>query len=201
MGFAPPGIHLDCEYHQTGLVTYVGYPEHLIKVAGPNLRREWRILRGIDDEAAKNIMRAIVATKDNPDRLLSDYLALALGRKMAGWFIDPIGKNFTSEKRANIGKVLEYITDNLREQMTLQELASVANMSQSHFVRQFHEITGRTPHGYVREKRVDLAKRLLRESSMTTAEIALICGFSSQSHMTVVFKKWAGVTPGQFRSM
>lgn len=96
-------------------------------------------------------------------------------------------------------RVLEYIGDNLHRQITLDELAAVAGRSKYHFVRNFTAAFGMSPLRYLIQRRTDAAKRMLRGGTASLAEIAFACGFASQSHMTTVFKKAIGVTPGQYR--
>lgn len=55
-------------------------------------------------------------------------------------------------------------------------------------------------HQFLLDKRVEQAAALLTNSSLSIAEIAYACGFSSQSHMTTVFGKRVGVPPAQYRT-
>jgi len=91
--------------------------------------------------------------------------------------------------------VTNYINDNLERDLSLQELAAIAQLSQYHFCRLFKRSTGLSPHKYVTHQRVEKAKRLLKQGSMTLAEIAMICGFNHQSHLHRHFKRQTGVTP------
>jgi len=63
----------------------------------------------------------------------------------------------------------------------------------------FREATGVTPHQYVLDVRLRHAQEWLRKKNSALIDIAAHCGFSSQSHMTSVFRKRLGVTPGEFR--
>lgn len=94
-----------------------------------------------------------------------------------------------------LGRVLEYINENLNEDLSLVTLADIAGMSVSHFARSFKSTLGITPHCYLLQGRVARAKSLLEAAHLTIAEIALECGFVSQSHFTTVFRKIVGATP------
>jgi AraC family transcriptional regulator len=59
---------------------------------------------------------------------------------------------------------------------------------------------GKTPHSYVLDRRLDLAQQLLLETNLRIVEIAVRCGFSSQSQMTTTFHHRLGITPGQYRA-
>ena len=67
----------------------------------------------------------------------------------------------------------------------------------SHFLRVFSKATGQTPHAYLVNLRVNLARELLATGTRP-AEAAVAAGFSDQSHLTRVFKRIVGVTPGHY---
>jgi AraC family transcriptional regulator len=96
-------------------------------------------------------------------------------------------------------RVVDYIEGHLSSGLSLNELATVAGLSPFHFARCFQQELGKTPHRYVLDRRLELARRLLSETECPLAEIASRCGFSSQSHLTTAFRKAMGVTPGQYR--
>jgi len=96
-------------------------------------------------------------------------------------------------------RVQELIESRLEADLTLQELASEVGYSRSHFLRMFHATTGTTPHRYVLNRRVERARRLLGDPEMSIAQVAYCCGFSSQAHLTLAFRKVCGLTPGEYR--
>ena len=67
-------------------------------------------------------------------------------------------------------------------------------------MRAFKQATGKSPHSYLIDRRVAKARALLRDSSASLAEIALMCGFNSQAHMATLFRQRLGASPGQLRS-
>lgn len=96
-------------------------------------------------------------------------------------------------------RVLTYIEDNLHRQITLAELAAVANLSQYHFGRKFKNRLGMTPLQFLANRRVEAAKHRLRSTSESLVEVSMSCGFASQSHFNTVFKKVTGTTPAVYR--
>lgn len=82
---------------------------------------------------------------------------------------------------------------------SLSELAGECGVSVAHFSRAFKRSTGVAPHQWQLGRRMARAQTLLVNSKLSIAEIALNCGFSSQSHFHSAFKHTAGVTPGQWR--
>ena len=96
-------------------------------------------------------------------------------------------------------RIRDRIEAELETELTLSSLAKESGYSRAHFLRMFRVATGLTPHQYVLERRLSNAQQLLRQSKMLLADIALKCGFSSQTHMNDVFRKRLGVTPLEYR--
>ncbi len=96
--------------------------------------------------------------------------------------------------------VTEYIEDNLEADLSLVDLANILRMNVFHFARSFKQSTGLPPHQYVLRKRIERAKSLLVERGSSIAEVALRCGFGSQSNFTTAFRRLTSVTPSVYRN-
>ena len=96
-------------------------------------------------------------------------------------------------------KVLDYISGRLAEPLRIEELASIAGLSASHFSRAFKLATSSSPHRYVLTARLDRAKELLRSGTTPITEIATATGFATPSHFSVVFRQHFGAAPRQYR--
>jgi AraC family transcriptional regulator len=94
---------------------------------------------------------------------------------------------------------MEYIDDNLTDELSIAALAQIARTSQFHFARQFKTAKGVTPHQYVLERRIEMAKRLLLDRHLSIAGVANACGFATQAHLTTVFHRLVGITPKAYR--
>jgi AraC-like DNA-binding protein len=94
---------------------------------------------------------------------------------------------------------IEYIQDNLQRELSLDGIAGVVGLSPFYFAHSFKATTGVPPYKYVLQCRIERAKALLREPSLSIAEIAYEVGFGNQSHMTTVFRKTLQVTPNVYR--
>lgn len=81
--------------------------------------------------------------------------------------------------------------------VTLSDLAREASLSKFQLIRAFGKMTGMTPHAYLMQRRVALAKRLIR-NRLPLAEVAHMAGFADQSHMTRLFVRKYGVSPGRY---
>lgn len=95
--------------------------------------------------------------------------------------------------------LMVFVEDFLAHDIGLVDMAAVAGYSPDHFARLFRETFRATPYQYLLSRRVERAKTLLRDPSLSIAMIALACGFTSQSHLNAVFKRLTGVTPGRYR--
>lgn len=107
-----------------------------------------------------------------------------------------IPRPITAE-RASVLRVRAYLEEHFTENITLDQIATLANLSPFHLLRVFRDTVGLPPHCYLTQIRVMRAKRLIA-ASMSLAEIARAVGFSDQSHLTRHFKAITGVTPGQY---
>ena len=94
----------------------------------------------------------------------------------------------------------DFIDQNLSENITLEDLAALAGLSSYHFSRKFKADLGIAPHAYVLSRRINRAKCLLNSSRLPLKLVAAECGFTDQSHLSRVFRKFLGVTPNNFRN-
>jgi AraC family transcriptional regulator len=98
-----------------------------------------------------------------------------------------------------VRRIKEYMEANLSIDLRIKAVARVSGYSQTHFLRMFRASTGATPHQYLIERRICRAQELIGQATVKLAEIAVRCGFSSQSHLATVFRKRVGMTPTEYR--
>lgn len=96
-------------------------------------------------------------------------------------------------------RISDYVEAHLAEDLSLSDLATVAEMSNDSFARAFKKTIGQTPYRYLLERRVRRAEALLADTDDAIAGIAYATGFSSQSHLTTTFRRINGLTPHAFR--
>jgi AraC family transcriptional regulator len=96
--------------------------------------------------------------------------------------------------------VLDYIESNLDHNLTLTEIARLVELTPRYFCEVFRLAMGRPPHQYQIEQRIERAKMLLHLPNLSLINVALMVGFSSQSHLNVYFRRIVGVTPARYRS-
>lgn len=107
-------------------------------------------------------------------------------------------KNVKNNTYPAIEKAISYIKENLTKDLSLETLAKHVSLSPIHFHNLFKSATGKTLHDFVEEQRIKEAINLLATTDMTLAEIALQCGFSSQSYFSYVFKRRMQTTPRKY---
>jgi AraC family transcriptional regulator len=96
-------------------------------------------------------------------------------------------------------RVKEFVDAQISNVITISELATVAGLSQFHFIRAFKDSVGLSPYQYILSERVRRARELLSESDLSVANVALAVGFSDASQLKRAFRKFVGVTPTAFR--
>lgn len=99
-----------------------------------------------------------------------------------------------------IEKSMDYLHEHLTDDLTLSDLAQVANMSETYYSSVFKKLNGISPWGYISAKRIDLAKHYLTESPGTMLALALRCGFKNTANFNRTFKKYTGLTPSEYKS-
>lgn len=98
-----------------------------------------------------------------------------------------------------VRRLVEYMRAHLGEEIGIAELAAIAHLSPFHFCRVFRKSFGVSPHRYLMQERVDMAKKLLADHCLEIAHVAARVGYATQSHFTAVFRRLTGVTPRQYR--
>lgn len=128
------------------------------------------------------------------ETLLQSVLARFVGR-YADATLRP--KKFGHEPRA-VTQIKQFLEENFMADISLAALSNITGLNRFHLVHVFTKAIGIAPHAFLRQVRVRNAKKLLLEGQ-GIAEVALVCGFSDQSHLTRWFKRLWAVTPAQYR--
>jgi transcriptional regulator GlxA family with amidase domain len=95
--------------------------------------------------------------------------------------------------------ITSYLSFNLNEPLSIENMARRANLSPSRFSALFKRRYSLSPHQYLLNLRVNHAKELLRNTELSQGEIAVYCGFSDIHHFSKTFKKRTGATPGEYQ--
>jgi AraC family transcriptional regulator len=166
-----------------------------------------RYLSDIQDDMIREIGRAILpelAAESSAGRMFAEASALALAARLAHSYAEPAPRRpqrLRSHRldEIRLRRVLDYIAENLGQGITIEQLASVACFSPSHFAHMFSVTMGVAPHRYVSRQRLQRAMTLLADGKRSLSDIAFSCQFSSQTSFNRAFLRATGVTPGEYR--
>ncbi|MFT3982614.1 MAG: AraC family transcriptional regulator [Lachnospiraceae bacterium] len=144
----------------------------------------------------QNILSNIGSTNMHHEALLSKYILLILTDILTYNAACPN----TSLQMNPIEETIQYISSHIQEELSIQELAKRANLSPYYFIRVFKKETGYTPHEFVLNSRISMAKLYLKSYPLSIKEVGFLCGFSSESGFCTTFKRMVGNKPSDFRS-
>jgi AraC family transcriptional regulator len=158
-----------------------------------------------DDDTIASLGRAVLPALSRPDQasqLFVNHVLFALAIHVAQTYggmrrlPPPIRGGLATWQ---VKRAKEILTANLDGRVLLKEVASECQLSVSHFSRAFSRTTGTAPHKWLLSHRIEVAKEKLRDGRLSLLDVALACGFADQSHLTRVFTRIVGVSPGAWR--
>ena len=159
----------------------------------------------IDDDTIFGLGQAVLPALRHPDQasqLFVDHALLALGVHVAQTYggMRPLSPLIRGGLAAwQVRRAREILSANLDGRLPLKEVARECGLSASHFSRAFRRTMGAPPHNWLLTHRIEVAKAKLGDGRSSLSEIALACGFADQSHLTRVFTRIVGISPGAWR--
>jgi AraC family transcriptional regulator len=158
-----------------------------------------------EDATARHLLLSLRPALERPgeaNALFVDHVAAALCSHVAQTYggIQRLQKRPRGglapwqEKRAK-----ELLESDLSAEFPLSRLALECGLSVRHFTRAFRQSVGMPPHRYLLKRRIERARDLLRDRSLSLLEVAIACGFSDQSHFTRLFRASMEMSPGAWR--
>ena len=205
LGFFPPGLAVritsPANRHIQVLWETDLYPTLLPELGAAASRFDF--LYAVPDPLLSQIVTTLAQEIEGgfADKILIESLSTALFIRIAQRFIGrlplPTKKGLSPER---LQRVREFVEAHLDEDLSLTVLADVACLSPYHFSRSFKETVGVGPQRYVIQRRIERAKALMRRTNQPLALIAQEAGFGDQSHLTSMFRREMGVTPGRYRA-
>ena len=147
-------------------------------------------------------LKAEVGNSDPSSRLYVEALSLVLMHELNR--LERTTPKATSPLRGGLPvrqqkRVVEFIEEHLAEDISLATLAELVDLSLYHFARAFKQSFGVPPHRYHMARRMDRARDLLQRSALSVTQIGLEIGFRETSSFTRAYRRFAGVTPSEFR--
>ncbi len=110
-----------------------------------------------------------------------------------------LGSNRTFEPKKVVQATIKFMTAHLGESISIEEVADTVHCCRAKLFEVFKDSTGMTPNDYWQRLRIDQAQNLLVRSNKSITAIAMECGFSSSQYFSSVFRKYAGVSPSDYR--
>jgi AraC family transcriptional regulator len=174
-----------CEPHQSLLVSAEAFAEQPL----PGCRRPFsaKAIEILDD-----VRRAM---ERNPESAHAAALRLVTLLTPSAQAADTRGGLAPWQKR----KIDRYLKEKLEQTIYVEDLASHVSLSVSHFCRAFKESFGTTPHMHIIRLRLELAQRLMLTTEEPLSQIALACGMADQAHLSKLFRRGVGESPGAWR--
>ncbi|ULC60900.1 AraC family transcriptional regulator [Flaviramulus sp. BrNp1-15] len=158
-----------------------------------------------DEKTAINLMSKIKALSsengvDDFIKLLKllEELANSKHQRTLSQNIDERENQFEGSDK--IKKVHDFLNENYARKISLKEISSLVNMSQSSFNRFIKKRTGKTFIEFANDKRIGYATKFLVETDLSVAETAYRCGFNSIANFNRFFKKSKNITPSKFKT-
>jgi AraC family transcriptional regulator len=158
----------------------------------------------VRDAAIETVIRSVLLPlrwSEPADRLVASHAVRTLIVHLASRFSERTAKALYARgglPPAVLRRVAEFVEAHLEAPLSIDDLAEVAGLSPFHFARAFKQSVGEAPHRFVLHRRIERAKALIVADGLPLAEVAVACGFSSQSHFTLRFREVTGLTPKRF---
>ena len=149
-----------------------------------------RFLKALEPQSPASRAHIDTLVRSLGMHLLARY---AVGRRLSV-------PRFPTMPPRKLRRAVDYIEANLHRDLSVAHIAEQVTMSASHFSHAFRKTVGLPPHRYIRDRRIERAKALLRECEMPLSEIAQRVGFSSASNFSVLFHRATGTTPRTYRN-
>ncbi|EWY39559.1 AraC family transcriptional regulator [Skermanella stibiiresistens SB22] len=164
---------------------------------------------GVLDPIVRQLASHLLTMTERPElatRIFVDHVALALDAQRGQDHIPSISEPQAQQARGGLApwqerRAKELMGGQPGTDLSLASIAGECGLSVSHFARAFKQCTGKPPHKWLLESRVERARDLLLNTGMSLAEVALECGFSDQSHFTRVFSRVVGTSPGTWQRL
>lgn len=168
-------------------------------IANTTLVTRYAIEGGLDEETAFTLSDVYIKRMEN---CKTYYELNLLNEKMALDFTQRVAESKKSVRGAYakpVAKCIACILKNLPNKITVNDLAEEVHLTPKYLSHLFRKETGGTISSFIKEQRVEKAKKLLMYSQYSYNEISDSLAFYSQSYFISVFKKYAGMTPKEYR--
>jgi AraC-like DNA-binding protein len=165
--------------------------------ASPPEAARWVVFRDVALRAALDRAHAALITEPPGDIATEEAVLQAVAALRPHLKPGPPSRGRDRAEHAAVRRAREHLRDRWDQRVTLDQLSKVAGLSRFELVRRFREHNAVTPHAFQTDLRIAEARRLL-SAGFAPAEVAATCGFADQPHLSRVFKRAVGVSPGRY---
>lgn len=107
--------------------------------------------------------------------------------------------SFNQELPEPILQVITFLQQRYGEYISIDQMATIAGLSSSYFIKQFRKHTNTTPSQYLTQIRIKKASEMLRHTDLSVKDIATRTGYENANYFNKVFRKITGFSPSEFR--
>jgi len=161
------------------------------------------LFNGSNVQAAAEILESMFRVRD-VDRFiyLLELLSILAGERKREILSSPgFVDSFKKVENRRLDKIYDFILNNFKNEITLEEVANLADMNISSFCRYFKKTTNKTFSHYLNEVRIGFACRLLMENKYNISETCYACGFNNISNFNRQFKNIAKMSPSEYAKL
>lgn len=148
----------------------------------------------------EHLTKDFIFAYDNFSTAQRPFKVLSIFYNLLDEVIPKIQRNSEKQIRTSVKKAIDYITFHYKENIAIQELAAIANLSASRFFTVFKEETGVTPIEYKNRICIKNAEKMLLTSDLSIEEIAEKLGFNSSAYFRRTFKAFTGQSPREYKN-
>ena len=147
---------------------------------------------GKSDFEARKIAASVPSVEENMIKSYVDIMTICASYIMLS--------NAMTSSKASIGQLaMKFISERYTEKITVNDICKAVGYSKSTVLSAFKKEFSTTVNTYLNTLRLERAKKMLENESVSVNEVALSCGFSDQSYFSKVFSATYGITPTQYR--
>ncbi len=154
------------------------------------------IMGGVSSEGALNLSDFFLQSIERAETVPTVY---ELGARMHRAFIERVQLAKANEKRSPLVRsCVSYVQTHILERIRVRDIAAEAGYTENYISRTFKAEMGYSLFDYINRQKIETAKTILRDTTISIAELSDRLSFSNPSYFIAVFKKVTGMTPGEY---
>lgn len=180
---------------------------HWIMFSGENIEKtlsslsfkESKVFFNSNNINISKIYNDIIFILNSQDKYKGFIASSYLYKLLTELYINRVEENNDNSDIGIINPVVQYINNNFKEDIELETLANIVNVTPQYLCKVFKKKLSMRPFEYITRCRIQEAKKLLTSSDMTIKDIAILVGYRNNSYFCAIFKKYELLSPSEFR--